>query len=296
MSPASVFFLAAGFGTRLRPLTDHVPKALVPVGNEPQLFRLAARFPAAHLVVNAHHLADQLEAAVREWEAQTGRTMHVSRETAVLGTAGGIRAARAAFVPGPVLVHNADVEVPTWDASAIDAEAESTLLVSARKAPQLGSVGLDAEGNVVRLRAERVGNEVASCNYLGVALLAPTLLDALPEVGCLVGDAWIPALRRGARLRTVSSPGIDEAFFDLGTPASYLAANLAWLRDQGLCVRAEARSRVHVECTDVVVGSDAILAAPAHRVVAWAGSRLERSVQDAIVTPHGVIEVPQRGR
>lgn len=295
MSPATVFFLAAGFGTRLRPLTDHVPKALVPVGNEPQLFRLAARFPHAHLVVNAHHLAGELASAVQEWSRQTGRSMHVSHEASVLGTAGGIRAARDAFAPGPVLVHNADIEVPAAQGE-VDPDADSTLLVSALQAPHVGNVGLDAEGHVVRLRAERTRDEVASCNYLGVAWLAPTLLDALPEVGCLVGDTWIPALHRGARLRVMSAPGIDDAFFDLGTPASYLAANLAWLGEQGLRVRAEPGAFVHAECTDVVVGRGAVLAHASERVVAWAGSRSDVGLHDAIVTPHGVIEVRQSGR
>jgi mannose-1-phosphate guanylyltransferase len=290
VTPATVFLLAAGLGTRLRPLTDHVPKALVPVGNEPQLFRLAARFPESRLVVNAHHLADHLEDAVRAWEHETGRTMHVSREADVLGTAGGIRAARAAFADGPVLVHNADIEVPAaFD--AVDPAAQSTLLVSSLRPAGAGNVGLDAGGRVVRLRAARAkGEETASCNYLGVALLAPELIEALPEVGCLVGDGWIPALQRGALLRITTAPDIDAQFFDLGTPASYLAANLAWLRERGLRIRAEAGAHVHAECSEVVVGRGAVLAAPAQRVVAWAGSRLDRRVQDAIVTTHGVIE------
>ncbi len=291
-----MFFLAAGLGTRLRPLTDHVPKALVPVGNEPQLFRLAARFPRAQLVVNAHHLQEQLAAAVHEWESAHGRTMRISREARVLGTAGGIRHARGAFAPGPVLVHNADIEVQLGFAD-VDAEALSTLLVSAPRAPGVGNVGVDAHGRVVRLRAVHgAGEEVTSCNYLGVAVLAPAFVEALPEVGCLVGDAWIPALLRGALLRTTSAPNIDAGFFDLGTPASYLAANLAWLRDRGLRLRAEPGARLHADCNEVVAGAGATLAAPALRVVAWAGSRLERPLHDAIVTRYGVIEVGESGR
>lgn len=299
----TVFFLAAGFGTRLRPLTEHVPKALVPVGNEPQLFRLAARYPEAHLVVNAHHLGAALEAAVRQWERETGRPMFVSTEHDVLGTAGGIRAARSAFAPGPVLVHNADIEVPvaTTRTLAIDEGSLAMLLVSADAPAGSGNVGLDAERRVVRLRAVKTGApEVSSCNYLGVAVLAPQLLEVLPEVGCLVGDVWIPQLLAGATLR-VSDPETSRiagaGFHDLGTPRSYLDANLAWLHHEGLRVRAEAGARLHVECMDVLAAAGARLEAPCERVVVWPGGSCDRPLHDAIVTRDAILELgDQSGR
>ena len=299
----TVFFLAAGFGTRLRPLTDRVPKALVPVGNVPQLFRLAARYPEARLVVNAHHLADDLEAAVRAWEAETGLRLHVSREAGVLGTAGGIRAARSTFAPGPVMVHNADIEVPaaTTLGLALEDGALSTLLVSADAPPNAGNVGLDADRRVVRLRDVRTGAvETASCNYLGVALLAPALVEALPEVGCLVGDGWIPALLAGGIMHVSSADSSRVAgagFFDLGTPRSYLDANLAWLHHEGLRIRAEPGARLHAGCTEVVAGSGAVLEAPCERVVAWPGGRSDRPLRDAIVTADAILELEaQSGR
>lgn len=291
-SPATVFLLAAGFGTRLRPLTEHVPKALVPVGNVPQLFRLAERYPAARLVANAHHLADRLARAVHDWQDASGRAMELSVEAEVLGTAGGLRAARSAFAAGPVLVHNADIELPLGATDVFadaDADALSTLLVSADRAVGEGNVGLDAERRVVRLRQERFGVEASSCDYLGVAWVAPALLDRLPEQGCLVGDVWTPALRAGALLRAAAP--IPTGFYDLGTPRSYLDANLAWLYAQGLRVRAEPGSWVHPACSEVLVGAGARLLEPCTRVVAWAGAECAHETHDAIVTPHGVVAV-----
>lgn len=299
--PATVFFLAAGFGTRLRPLTERVPKALVPVGNVPQLFRLAERYPNARLIANAHHLAAELETAVHAWQIGSGALMTLSHEREVLGTAGGIRAARGLFAEGPVLVHNADIDIPaaaTDVLAAAEADALSTLLVSADRPLGIGNVGLDGERRVVRLRGVQAGAaEVVSCDYLGVALLAPELVEGLPDVGCLVGDGWIPALSAGRVLRAVAPPmDPSSGFFDLGTPRSYLEANLAWLHAQGLRVRAEPGARLHSACKDVLAGAGAVLEAACERVVAWPGAHSDRALTDAIVTGDGIVEIEREVR
>jgi NDP-sugar pyrophosphorylase family protein len=298
MPAPTVFFLAAGFGTRLRPLTDALPKALVPVGNEPQLLRLAQRFPHARRVANAHHLAPQLERAVATWPV----ALTLSVEDDVLGTAGGLRAARPHFEPGPVLVYNADIEAPhevlVRALADVDERALATLLVGPTRPVGEGNVGLDAGRRVVRLRRSSFGVEVASCDYLGVALVSEAGLEVLPERGCLVGDAWIPALARGATLRVsaeADGPALARGSHDLGTPASYLAANLAWLDEAGLTVRAERGSSVHPDARRAVVGVGARLDAPAHDVVLWPGARLAEPLEGAIVTSEHVVRV-QRAR
>src|ERR1019366_6180162 len=94
--PAMV--LAAGLGTRLRPLTDHRAKALVPVGDRPALAHVVNRLRAAgisRVVVNAHHHLDQLRAFA---SGEAGLHPALSEETDLLGTAGCIAHAKA--VPG----------------------------------------------------------------------------------------------------------------------------------------------------------------------------------------------------
>lgn len=103
---------AAGLGTRLRPLTDHMPKALVPVGGVPLLHRLLTKLHAAgytHVVINVHHHASQ----IIDFLAAHDYGMHIDisdESDMLLDTGGGLRHA-AQFFTGdePILLHNVDI-------------------------------------------------------------------------------------------------------------------------------------------------------------------------------------------
>ena len=104
---------AAGLGTRLKPLTDTMPKALVPVDGEPLLRRVICRLRDAgftHIVVNVHHFAQQIVDYLQA-NANFGLDIRVSDETAqLLDTGGGLRKAQPLFAPQcPILIHNVDI-------------------------------------------------------------------------------------------------------------------------------------------------------------------------------------------
>jgi NDP-sugar pyrophosphorylase family protein len=104
---------AAGLGTRLRPLTDNTPKALVPVGNKPLLqwiIEKIIRTGCLKIVVNVHHFSEQIRAFLAK-NNNFGITIHISDESdAILDTGGGLLKA-AGFLKGtePVLIHNVDI-------------------------------------------------------------------------------------------------------------------------------------------------------------------------------------------
>ena len=105
--------LAAGLGTRLRPLTDTMPKALVPVGGKPLLAHVIERLQAAgyeRIVVNVHHLADQVERYLRV-NRNFGLDIAVSDERSqLLDTGGALKHAAPLFDhTEPILVHNVDI-------------------------------------------------------------------------------------------------------------------------------------------------------------------------------------------
>ena len=136
MKQAMIF--AAGLGTRLKPLTDTMPKALVPVAGEPLLHHVIMKLKDAgfeRIVVNVHHFADQIIDYL-DANGNFGLDIRISDErNGLLETGGGIKAARALFdQETPILIHNVDilsnVDLSLLYESANDAEA--TLLVSPR--------------------------------------------------------------------------------------------------------------------------------------------------------------------
>lgn len=104
---------AAGLGTRLKPLTDTMPKALVPVGGQPLLYRVIMRLKDAgfeRIVVNVHHFADQIIDYLKVNE-HFGLDIRISDEREqLLETGGGIKKAMPLFDPdSPILIHNVDI-------------------------------------------------------------------------------------------------------------------------------------------------------------------------------------------
>ena len=130
---------AAGLGTRLKPLTDHMPKALIPVAGKPMLEHVIEKMKAAgfdEIVINVHHFAEQIISFLKEKD-NFGIKIWISDETdELLDTGGGIKKASVYF-DEPFLVHNADI------LSNVDLKAmydfhiangnDATLLVSPRK-------------------------------------------------------------------------------------------------------------------------------------------------------------------
>lgn len=287
--------LGAGLGTRLRPLTDLVAKALVPVGDRPALAHVLDRLRSAgieRIVVNAHHRADDVVAFARAC------AIAASQERELLGTAGGVARAAALLGEGDVVVYNADI-VAEIDLGALAREhaanaaggADATLVVRPR-APHEGNVGIARDGSIVRLRNERFGEENRGGDFAGVHVLGAPLRQRLPERGCLVGDVYIPALSRGATLRAL--PLLRDApLFDLGTPGAYLDANIAWLasRARTSFVAPGARVSGAVALDRSIVGEGAVVegSGALSRVVVWPGGRARAPLSDAVVAGDRVV-------
>ena len=130
---------AAGLGTRLKPLTDHMPKALVPVAGKPMLEHVIEKLKASgfnEIVINVHHFANQIIDFLKEKD-NFGIQIWISDETEeLLDTGGGIKKA-AHFFDEPFLVHNADIlsNVNLKDLYEFHQASgnDATLLVSPRK-------------------------------------------------------------------------------------------------------------------------------------------------------------------
>ena len=138
MKQAMIF--AAGLGTRLKPMTDTMPKALVPVGGKPLLAHVIERLQAAgyeRLVINVHHFADQIERYLRV-NQNFGLDIAISDERELLlDTGGGLKKAAPLFDPDePILIHNVDILDNVdydWLYRQHQSDEDAVLLVSRRK-------------------------------------------------------------------------------------------------------------------------------------------------------------------
>ncbi|SDG41126.1 MurNAc alpha-1-phosphate uridylyltransferase [Limimonas halophila] len=219
MKPTTAMVLAAGHGTRMRPLTADTPKPLLPVLGTPLIDWTLDRLAAAgieRVVVNAHHLADLLEQHV---SARTRPAITVVREPELLDTGGALVNARAQFGDEPFYVVNGDVLwldgvtpaltrlANAWKDSHTDAVLLTAPTARAYGYHGAGDLHLDFVGHV----AWRHETEVAPFAYAGVQLLHPRLLDGLAAKPFPITDV----LRASDRVYGVPHDGL---WFHIGTP------------------------------------------------------------------------------
>jgi mannose-1-phosphate guanylyltransferase len=270
----SAIVLCAGFGTRLRPLTQHLPKPLMPVGDRPIIAHLVdvlRSLPVHRIVANLHHLAIDFEREIN----RLGIDVEVVREEKILGTAGGVANAAGALGAGPIVIWNGDILAPELDVpAALDRFAQSgqdALWVVEPTDAGRGTVGLDEQGNVVRLRGEVFGRETQGGEYLGIQVMSAEQRRTLPSEGCLVADVALPMLRRGGKIATFAH---RAPWDDIGQPAALLLANLRWLERRGLAAWS---------APDAAVAAGVRL----ERAIVGAGARVDGTgmVSESIVFP-----------
>lgn len=246
--------LAAGEGQRLRPLTEHLPKALCPVGNVPLLDRALTRVAGLGLsgprkvAVNAAYLGDQVVTHV-------GDRAHLSVEQdGPLGTSGGLGRLRDWICGRGVLVGNADA-----------------YLVDRRREPGKDIAALldGWDGRTVRMltRPTDPGQSggFSGRRFAGFSLLPWRYVEQLTdERADLVRTVWRPAEAAGD-LESVAYGGL---YVDTGTPADYLAANLHAASGASLVAGS---ADVSGSCEDSVVGAGAVVRGSVLRCVVWPG-------------------------
>jgi mannose-1-phosphate guanylyltransferase len=285
--------LAAGLGTRLRPLTDEVPKPLVPLGDRPMLSHVVdqlRKHGEERIVVNAFHHPEQLHA----WAKGAG--VFVSNEQDLLGTAGGVANARTLLGDVDVLVYNGDILADVDVAALRVARTGLACLAIASRAKNEGNVGLGEDGRVVRLRKTSFGPESRGGDFLGIHVIGKELVSTFPDRGGLIEDVYLPALSRGECLTAMD---VHTPFTDLGTPEAYLAANLSWLVSRGVdsWVAPDAHVAGDVRLKRTIVGHGARVMGRGvlSECVVWPGAVVTAPLERAIVTPKQVVHVPSAG-
>ncbi len=183
--------LAAGLGTRMRPLTDTLPKALVPVAGRP-LIEYALLFVKSHgieeVVLNLHHLGHLLREALGDGGTH-GLRITYSAEDPILDTGGGIKKAQPFLDGEPFLVLNADT-ILDFDLTAFLAVHQRTRAIGTlllRPNPDEATYGLietDRTGAIRRIRGEpseiEINEPLSRFMFTGCQVLEPRIFEAMP--------------------------------------------------------------------------------------------------------------------
>jgi NDP-sugar pyrophosphorylase family protein len=230
--------LAAGFGTRLRPLTLDVPKPLIEVCGTPLILHALghlARAGIADVMINTHHLGAAIGDALGS--THRGMTLHFSHEETILGTGGGLANVAPFFkeTHEPFLLLNADalidLDVEALTRAHLRHRPLATLVLKKVSNPhRFGALGTDAD-DVIHTFAGRVayaGPPLHERMFCGVHAIEPALFEHLPPRGesCINKEGYPRAMGQGESLRAVDHPGY---FCDVGTPERLLEANLSAL-------------------------------------------------------------------
>ncbi len=224
--------LAAGLGTRMRPLTDRIPKPLVPVAGKPLIDHVLDRLAdagVARAVVNVHYMAEQIE---QHLAYRTRPQIVISDERGLLlGTGGGVARALPQLGHAPFFHINSDT---IWIdgvqpnlarlAETFDPDTMDALLLLA---PTAGSIGYAGRGDFAmapdgRLH-KRPEQEVAPFVYAGAAILSPALFNGAPS-----GDFSLTALfDRAAEAGRLHGLRLEGLWMHVGTPEAVAAAEAA---------------------------------------------------------------------
>lgn len=226
LMPTHGMVLAAGLGLRMRPLTDNMPKPLIPVAGRCMLDRALDQLMAVGVrrrVVNTHYLADQVAAHLRNRQQDEGATaaIVVSHEPDLLDTGGGVTKALALLGVAPFYVINGDILwrdgpdsalrrlAAAWDDAAMDA----LLLVH----PRDTAIGYDGPGDFNLARdgvLTRRAGDTAPFVFTGVQLLSARLFADAPGGAFSLNKLYDRAAAVG-RLRGIAHTG---HWFHIGTP------------------------------------------------------------------------------
>ena len=281
--------LVGGFGTRLRPLTNNVPKPMLPVGNTPMVVRLAERLAAGgvtDIVLALGFQPDAFRAAFPgDALTQAGVTvnLHYAVEPEPRDTAGAIKfAADAVGVDETFVVANGDIMTALPIADLVrfhrDIGQEATIHLTPVDDPSsFGVVELSEENLVQRFVEKPAPGETAS-NLInaGTYVMEPSVLDCIPaDVPVSVERATFPQLVADGELAGYPT---EDAWIDTGRPELYLEANL-----------------VYADSAEAVVRSQVATSARLSNVVAD-GATIEDGavVQHSVLLPGAVIEADAR--
>lgn len=239
MNNLNIFLPAAGLGERLRPITYHTPKPLLPIIGRPLIEHIIEKFSqisSGRIGINLHYKAEML----REWAMNSAFSERIELfyEYPILGTGGALKNAEIFLSSSHFIVHNSDIVSDADLSKLIEThfyEGNIATLVT-HDYPKYNNVVLDDNGLVIDV--ENAGTSMPNpCTsarktaYTGIAIYSPEILKFLPEGVSHATVAWLMAAEAGHRVKALDFTGCY--WNDIGTPSAYASAIIDTLRSDG---------------------------------------------------------------
>jgi NDP-sugar pyrophosphorylase family protein/aminoglycoside/choline kinase family phosphotransferase len=258
--PFDIFLPAAGFGERLRPATNHLPKPLLPILGTPIIEGILKRLAAVcdgRIGINLHWKADLL----RAWAAASPWRDRIVffPENPILGTGGALKNAESFLSRRPFIVHNSDILLDIDFSRLVEEHLASGNIATlvCHRLRHLSNVVIDEHGQVLDVEnpgaskpdPSHVADKVA---YTGIAAYSPEILAFLPSGVSHATVAWVAASKAGHKVRALDVTG--AYWNDVGDPATYARGVLDALRERGETIyRAPAARCGRVDVDGYVV-------------------------------------------
>jgi len=301
--PITIFLPAAGLGERLRPITNHLPKPLLPVIGRPMIEIILERLTAVcdgRIGLNLHWKPE----LIRQWAASSPWKDRITffPEDPILGTGGALKNAERFLAKGPFLVHNADILLDIDFTTLIETHLNSGNIatLATHLHPKLSNVVVDENDLVLdvenpgasRPDPSRIAKKVA---YTGVAVYSPEILHFLPAGVSHATVAWVEAARAGHRVKALDFTG--ASWNDIGTPATYAAGIFDALLQEGETIYVSPDSRCERIGTDGYIvleaGSGVMEKAHLRNCVVMPGATVSGTHQNRIIGPDYALDLEE---
>ncbi len=236
MKKCNAFVVAAGFGERLRPITNHIPKPLLPLAGKPVIESVLERLctlEAKQIGINMHYKWQMIS----DWASSSpfSDAITLFREDTLLGTGGALRNAASMLSDSTFIVHNADVvsDIDLHLLLEIHEASGNLATLAIQDCPAFNNVWIDDAGKLRAVgRSVSAGlQNVRAVAFTGIAIYSPEFLNFLPGGESNVVNAWIRAITDGHSIATVDVTGC--LWTDIGSPLSYAEAVTSALTSAG---------------------------------------------------------------
>ena len=281
--------LAAGLGTRLRPLTLSRPKALMPVGNRPMIDRVIEylkKYNVDELIVNAHHHQEQLVAHLDNGRP-FGLNIRVKVEPKILGTGGGIKNTEGFWDDEPFVVINGDIltDIDLIRAYQAHQKAGNLVTLILHDCEPFNQILINERLDIMDIASKACPGRLA---FTGIHIIEPKVLSHIPKNRFYnIIDCYQKLIKEGSPIRAYISKG--HYWRDVGTIESYFLANREVLQENTILSGPGCRIHESARLKEwVVIGKDTKLeeGVEIRRSVLWEGVRVKKGLRviDSIVT------------